>query len=136
MADGPRIYPQRFITFTTSSFASSPNSSPRSDTLGLYATITVGSYDPSRPQAFAGLGRELRTALGEVALAIHHIGSTSVPGLAAKDVIDIQVTVRRLELPFRVLMAGTRCWGGRSRRRIREVRGRGEGMMWSWVLKL
>jgi GrpB-like predicted nucleotidyltransferase (UPF0157 family) len=38
----------------------------------------------------------VRAALGERALRIDHIGSTSVPGLAAKDVIDVQVTVAAL----------------------------------------
>ena len=38
----------------------------------------------------------LRNILGELALRIDHIGSTSVPGLAAKDVIDIQITADRL----------------------------------------
>lgn len=36
-------------------------------------------------------------ALGRLAVRIDHIGSTSVPGLAAKDNIDVQVTVRALE---------------------------------------
>jgi GrpB-like predicted nucleotidyltransferase (UPF0157 family) len=43
--------------------------------------------------AFAG---ELRAALGDRAVAIDHIGSTSIPGLAAKDGIDIQVRVADL----------------------------------------
>jgi len=49
------------------------------------------------------LGSRLRHALGAVALRIDHIGSTSVAGLAAKPVIDIQVSVERLEpvVPFR-----------------------------------
>jgi GrpB-like predicted nucleotidyltransferase (UPF0157 family) len=38
----------------------------------------------------------LRDALGALALRIDHIGSTSVPGLAAKDVVDLQVIVERL----------------------------------------
>ncbi len=48
---------------------------------------------------FQALGSSLRTALGEMALRIDHIGSTSVPELIAKDIIDIQVTVADLEHP-------------------------------------
>jgi GrpB-like predicted nucleotidyltransferase (UPF0157 family) len=40
----------------------------------------------------------VRTALGDVALEIHHIGSTAIPGIAAKDVIDVQVTVADLDV--------------------------------------
>src|SRR6185295_17226318 len=40
--------------------------------------------------------RRITTALGDSAVAVEHIGSTSVPGLTAKDVIDLQITVRRL----------------------------------------
>jgi GrpB-like predicted nucleotidyltransferase (UPF0157 family) len=47
---------------------------------------------------FQTLGQTLRACLGDLALRIDHIGSTSVPGLAAKDVIDIQVTVAELNL--------------------------------------
>ena len=47
---------------------------------------------------FRELGAALRAALGPLALRIDHIGSTSVPGLASKDVIDIQVTVATLDL--------------------------------------
>jgi GrpB-like predicted nucleotidyltransferase (UPF0157 family) len=47
---------------------------------------------------FQVLGHDLREHLGDLALRIDHIGSTSVPGLAAKDVIDIQVTVAELDL--------------------------------------
>jgi len=46
--------------------------------------IEIVPYDPAWPQHFARLGRQLRGALGEVALRIDHIGSTAVPGLAAK----------------------------------------------------
>ncbi|WP_236038438.1 GrpB family protein [Ktedonobacter robiniae] len=51
-------------------------------------------YDARWPEEFLALTRPLRAALGELALRIDHIGSNSVPGLAAKDIIDIQVTVR------------------------------------------
>lgn len=46
---------------------------------------------------FAAIGADLRGALGERTQRIDHIGSTSVPGLAAKDRIDVQVTVASLE---------------------------------------
>jgi GrpB-like predicted nucleotidyltransferase (UPF0157 family) len=59
--------------------------------------IEILPYDPRWPGEFAGLGRVLREALGDLALRIDHIGSTSVPGLPAKDIIDIQVTVDRLD---------------------------------------
>jgi len=56
--------------------------------------IIIVAYDTSWPEAFISVAQPLRTALGELALRIDHIGSTSVPGLAAKDVIDVQVTLK------------------------------------------
>jgi GrpB-like predicted nucleotidyltransferase (UPF0157 family) len=66
--------------------------------------IHIVDYDPDWLRRFAVLGGRLRSALGGVALRIDHIGSTSVSGLAAKPVIDVQVSVARLEPvdPFRV----------------------------------
>jgi GrpB-like predicted nucleotidyltransferase (UPF0157 family) len=55
--------------------------------------ITIVPYDASWPEEFVAVARPLRAVLGELALRIDHIGSTSVPGLAAKDIIDVQVTV-------------------------------------------
>lgn len=52
----------------------------------------VADYDPSWPGTFETLkSRILR--LGSVALAVEHVGSTAVPGLAAKPIIDIDVIV-------------------------------------------
>lgn len=48
-------------------------------------------------EEFSALATVLRDALGHLALRIDHIGSTSVPGLPAKDIIDIQVTVADLD---------------------------------------
>ena len=45
---------------------------------------------------FAAIAERLRDALGPLALRVEHIGSTSIPGLAAKDVIDVQVSVAEL----------------------------------------
>ena len=58
--------------------------------------IAILPYQQQWPEQFVSLGRELRKALGDLALRIDHIGSTSVPGLAVKDVLDIQVTARAL----------------------------------------
>lgn len=59
--------------------------------------LEIVPYKSSWPDEFLLLGNALRQALGHMALRIDHIGSTSVPGLAAKDIIDIQVTVSQLE---------------------------------------
>lgn len=59
--------------------------------------VIVVPYDPAWPTMFAELGRRLRGALGETALRIDHIGSTSVPGLDAKPIIDVQISVRSFE---------------------------------------
>jgi GrpB-like predicted nucleotidyltransferase (UPF0157 family) len=56
--------------------------------------IEILDADPTWADEFAAVGRRLRQALGDDAERIDHIGSTSVPGLPAKDVIDVQVTVR------------------------------------------
>jgi GrpB-like predicted nucleotidyltransferase (UPF0157 family) len=61
------------------------------------SSITISPYDESWPAEFRRIGAPLRSALGDLAVRIDHIGSTAVPGLAAKDVIDVQVTVARLD---------------------------------------
>ncbi len=56
-------------------------------------TITVVPYDDAWPARFAALEELVRGALGERVLALDHVGSTAVPGLAAKPVIDVDLTV-------------------------------------------
>jgi GrpB-like predicted nucleotidyltransferase (UPF0157 family) len=56
-------------------------------------TVLVVDYDPSWPSWFARLRAEVVGALGERVLRIEHTGSTSVPGLAAKPVIDMLLEV-------------------------------------------
>jgi GrpB-like predicted nucleotidyltransferase (UPF0157 family) len=70
--------------------------------------IRISAHDPAWAGRFNDLGVRLRAALGDVALRIDHIGSTSVPGLAAKPVVDIQISVPSLEPvdPFRVPLTG------------------------------
>jgi GrpB-like predicted nucleotidyltransferase (UPF0157 family) len=55
--------------------------------------VNIREYDPGWPAAFRDIAGRLRVALGGVALRVDHVGSTSVPGLASKDVIDVQVSV-------------------------------------------
>ena len=62
--------------------------------------IAIVPYRRDWPDQFPRLGRGLRDVLGDLALRIDHVGSTSVPGLAAKDIIDIQVSVRALTTEF------------------------------------
>ena len=58
--------------------------------------IIINDYNPAWPKEFEVLKLSLLEILGPLALRVDHIGSTSVPGLGAKDIIDIQVTVRAL----------------------------------------
>jgi len=58
--------------------------------------MSVAPYSPKWPTAFAAEAARLRMALGDLVVRIHHIGSTAVPGLAAKPVIDILLEVRDL----------------------------------------
>ena len=59
-------------------------------------TPTLVAYDDSWPSAAARLIERITLVLGDRAMAVEHIGSTSVPGMTAKDVIDLQIAVRRL----------------------------------------
>jgi GrpB-like predicted nucleotidyltransferase (UPF0157 family) len=56
--------------------------------------VVVVAYDPAWPSAFEAIRARLAPVLGEVAIGIEHIGSTAVPGLAAKPIIDVDVVVR------------------------------------------
>ena len=55
--------------------------------------VWVSEYDPEWPRLFSKIERELREQVGALALAIEHVGSTSVPGLAAKPIIDIELVI-------------------------------------------
>jgi GrpB-like predicted nucleotidyltransferase (UPF0157 family) len=57
------------------------------------APVIVVAHDPEWPVTFAGLRDAYARVLGDLAVAIHHVGSTSVPGLAAKPVIDIDIEI-------------------------------------------
>jgi GrpB-like predicted nucleotidyltransferase (UPF0157 family) len=55
--------------------------------------VEVVDYDPEWPRLFEQESARIRAAVGNAAVGVEHVGSTSVPGLAAKPVIDIHLTV-------------------------------------------
>lgn len=57
------------------------------------APIELADYDSSWPDLFGREARRITAALGERALRIEHVGSTAVPGLAAKPIVDILLVV-------------------------------------------
>ncbi len=59
--------------------------------------IEIVAYRAEWPVLFQELGRSLRGALGNTAIRIDHIGSTAVPGLAAKAILDVQISVPSFE---------------------------------------
>ncbi|MDQ3889077.1 MAG: NAD-dependent protein deacylase [Actinomycetota bacterium] len=61
--------------------------------------VHVLSYDPGWPEAYEEEAARIRAVLGRLVVEIEHIGSTAVPGLAAKPIIDISVGLTTLELP-------------------------------------
>jgi GrpB-like predicted nucleotidyltransferase (UPF0157 family) len=76
------------------------------------AAVAVLPYDELWPGEYAELAGRLQGALRGLAVAIDHVGSTSVPGLAAKDVIDVQVQVHSLDeelLGAQFASIGWRC---------------------------
>lgn len=62
--------------------------------------VVVVDYDPEWPLIFEQISDRVRTVLGDLAVTIDHVGSTSVPGLAAKPIIDLNVVIAtRDDLP-------------------------------------
>lgn len=57
-------------------------------------SVIVVPYNPEWAEQFRKIAKELKQLLGELAIAVEHVGSTSVPGLAAKPIIDIDVVIR------------------------------------------
>ena len=56
--------------------------------------VTLVPYDPRWPGLFEEAASQLRTSLGSTILDVHHVGSTAVPGLCAKPILDILVSIR------------------------------------------
>lgn len=59
--------------------------------------VEVVAYDPAWPELFRAEAERLRAVFGSELLALHHMGSTAVPGLSAKPIIDLLAEVRDLE---------------------------------------
>lgn len=59
----------------------------------LNNTIYLAPYDPNWPMVYASLKHQICEILGEKVLALEHVGSTSIPGLAAKPIIDMVLVV-------------------------------------------
>lgn len=82
--------------------------------------VLIEDYDPLWPERFETLRARIAPVLQEVASAIEHVGSTAVPGLAAKPIIDIDVLLRaEQDLPVaiaRLASAGYQRRGSESRR--------------------
>ena len=70
--------------------------------------IIIHDYKPTWPEEFEIIRSSILEILGSLALRIDHIGSTSIPGLGAKDIIDIQITVQALtpDVKNRLIQAG------------------------------
>lgn len=87
MADESLVAPERVTT----------EDELRAVTVGalqpLNSTVLIVDYDPEWPRQFAVEAAKIRAALGERALVLEHAGSTSVPGLAAKPILDILLVV-------------------------------------------
>ena len=59
----------------------------------LNSTIYLAPYNPAWPSVFIRLKKQLQEALGDDILLLEHVGSTSVPGLSAKPIIDMVMAV-------------------------------------------
>lgn len=71
---------------------------------GPPTAVRIVDYDPAWPRMFEDERKQIEKALGDSIIDIQHIGSTSVPGLAAKPVIDITIAVRDLEEARRMIV--------------------------------
>jgi GrpB-like predicted nucleotidyltransferase (UPF0157 family) len=65
--------------------------------MGDMRNIVVVPYNPAWPAMFQQEADKLSAVFGQACLAIHHIGSTAIPGMRAKPIIDIMPVVPNLE---------------------------------------
>jgi GrpB-like predicted nucleotidyltransferase (UPF0157 family) len=86
-----RALARRAIAVVFPGWETVPGSDQRTD------PVRVVPYDPAWAGQFQAWRDRLAARLGATALRIEHVGSTSVPGLAAKPIVDIQVSVADME---------------------------------------
>ncbi|MBA8825942.1 dephospho-CoA kinase [Saccharopolyspora lacisalsi] len=87
-AEVDRLWTRRLVPFESNvRLRQLPNRGP----------ARIVEHDPDWPRQAARLAARLSKAAGERALRVDHIGSTSVPDLAARDLLDFQLTVRSME---------------------------------------
>lgn len=67
--------------------------------------VVVAPYDPAWPRIFEDVAAEIREACGDGIVGIEHVGSTSVPGLVAKPIIDVEVVVPSFESGYAFIPA-------------------------------
>ncbi len=71
-------------------------------------TVVVVDYDPTWPDIFEQLRARVWPVVSDIALTIEHVGSTAVPGLAAKPIIDMTVVVPSArEVPLAIARLAT-----------------------------
>jgi GrpB-like predicted nucleotidyltransferase (UPF0157 family) len=61
--------------------------------------VQIADYDPKWPQLFEELRQRILFSMGAIVISVEHVGSTSVPDLAAKPIIDLDVVVRPQDVP-------------------------------------
>ena len=77
---------------------------PNNLSLGLHKDkVSLVDYCPDWTQAFEQEKKNLQKILGNAALAIEHVGSTSIPGLSAKPILDVAVAVKNVKTLVKVM---------------------------------
>ncbi len=92
--------------------------------------LVIVPYRPEWPEEFQALARPVQAALGVLARRVDHIGSTAVPGLAAKDVIDLQVTVADFTPELQAAFEGAGYQRGEHNQDHRPPGASGEARQW------
>lgn len=69
----------------------------KSSDFGKSKPVVIIPYERRWQMEFLDIGKKLRSVVGDTAIRIDHIGSTSVQSLSAKDIIDVQISVAELD---------------------------------------